>query len=41
MKRPTFEERNKSLPHWMRREIGAVVPKDKLDRPATGGELIS
>lgn len=37
MKRPTFEEKNKSLPHWMRREIGAVVPFDKLDRPATGG----
>lgn len=37
MKRPTFEEKNKSLPHWMRREIGAVVPYDKLDRPAMGG----
>ena len=37
MKRPTFEERNKSLPHWMRRQIGAVVPFNKLDRPATGG----
>ncbi|MBX9697547.1 MAG: FkbM family methyltransferase, partial [Alphaproteobacteria bacterium] len=37
MKRPTFEEKNKSLPHWMRREIGAVVPFDKLDRPAMGG----
>ena len=37
MKRPTFEEKNKSLPHWMRREIGAVVPFDKLDRPASGG----
>lgn len=37
MKRPTFEEKNKSLPHWMRRQIGAVVPLDKLDRPATGG----
>ncbi len=22
MKRPTFEEQNKSLPHWMRRQIG-------------------
>lgn len=32
MKRPDFEERNKSLPHWMRRQIGAVVPHDKLDR---------
>jgi hypothetical protein len=37
MKRPTFEEKNQSLPHWMRREIGAIVPYDKLDRPATGG----
>jgi hypothetical protein len=37
MKRPTFEEKNKSLPHWMRREIGSVVPLDKLDRPASGG----
>ena len=37
MKRPTFEEKNKSLPHWMRRQIGSVVPVDKLDRPATGG----
>lgn len=37
MKRPTFEEKNKSLPHWMRRQIGAIVPFDKLDRPATGG----
>lgn len=37
MKRPTFEETNKSLPHWMRRQIGAVVPVNKLDRPATGG----
>ena len=27
MKRPTFEEKNKSLPHWMRRQIGAVVDK--------------
>jgi hypothetical protein len=36
MKRPTFEEKNKSLPHWMRRQIGSVVPLDKLDRPATG-----
>lgn len=37
MKRPTFEEKNKTLPHWMRREIGSIVPFDKLDRPATGG----
>lgn len=37
MKRPTFEEKNKSLPHWMRREIGSIVPFDKLDRPASGG----
>lgn len=37
MKRPTFEEKNKSLPHWMRRQIGSIVPIDKLDRPATGG----
>lgn len=37
MKRPTFEEKNKSLPHWMRREIGSIVPFDKLNRPATGG----
>ena len=37
MKRPTFEETNASLPHWMRRQIGAVVPLDKLARPATGG----
>lgn len=32
MKRPDWEERNKSLPHWMRRQIGAVVPWNKLDR---------
>ena len=37
MKRPTFEEKNKSLPHWMRRQIGAVVPWNKLERPMTGG----
>jgi len=37
MKRPTFEEQNKSLPHWMRRQIGAVVPLNKLSRPMTGG----
>lgn len=37
MKRPTFEEKNKSLPHWMRRQIGSIVPFDKLNRPATGG----
>jgi hypothetical protein len=36
MKRPMFEEKNKSLPHWMRRQIGSVVPFDKLHRPATG-----
>jgi hypothetical protein len=37
MKRPNFEETNKTLPHWMRRQIGAVVPWNKLDRPMTGG----
>ena len=37
MKRPDFEETNKTLPHWMRRQIGAVVPWNKLDRPMTGG----
>jgi hypothetical protein len=37
MKRPTFEEKNASLPHWMRRQIGAVVPLSKLERPMTGG----
>lgn len=37
MKRPDFEETNKSMPHWMRRQIGAVVPLNKLDRPMTGG----
>lgn len=37
MKRPTFEEKNKSLPHWLRRQVGSVVPYDKLDRPASGG----
>jgi hypothetical protein len=41
MKRPTFEEKNKTLPHWMRREIGAIVPFDKLDRPAMGIKLLS
>jgi FkbM family methyltransferase len=25
---PTFEDKNASLPHWMRREIGAIVPDD-------------
>ena len=37
MKRPTFEEKNSSLPHWMRRQIGAVVPLSKLDNKMTGG----
>mmetsp|Transcript_31988 Transcript_31988/g.46090 ORF Transcript_31988/g.46090 Transcript_31988/m.46090 type:complete len:398 (+) Transcript_31988:3-1196(+) len=37
MKRPDYEEQNKSYPHWMRRQIGAVVPFNKLDRPMTGG----
>mmetsp|Transcript_40030 Transcript_40030/g.69302 ORF Transcript_40030/g.69302 Transcript_40030/m.69302 type:complete len:430 (-) Transcript_40030:149-1438(-) len=37
MKRPTFEEKNSSLPHWMRRQIGAVVPLDKLNNKMTGG----
>eukprot|EP01038_Epipyxis_sp_PR26KG_P004820 gene4820-6755_t len=37
MKRPTHEEKNSSLPHWMRRQIGAIVPFDKLERPMTGG----
>lgn len=27
MKRPTEEERNKSAPHWLRRQIGHVVPQ--------------
>jgi hypothetical protein len=37
MKRPTFEEKNASLPHWMRRQIGAVVPFTKLNNKMTGG----
>lgn len=37
MKRPTFEEKNSSLPHWMRRQIGAVVPFTKLNNKMTGG----
>jgi hypothetical protein len=37
MKRPTFEEQNSSLPHWMRRQIGAVVPLTKLNNKMTGG----
>ena len=37
MKRPTFEEKNASLPHWMRRQIGAVVPFTKLSNKMTGG----
>jgi hypothetical protein len=37
MKRPTFEEKNASLPHWMRRQIGAVVPLSKLNNKMTGG----
>eukprot|EP00601_Ochromonadales_sp_CCMP2298_P036887 CAMPEP_0173355214 /NCGR_PEP_ID=MMETSP1144-20121109/17631_1 /TAXON_ID=483371 /ORGANISM="non described non described, Strain CCMP2298" /LENGTH=230 /DNA_ID=CAMNT_0014303879 /DNA_START=33 /DNA_END=722 /DNA_ORIENTATION=- len=40
MKRPTFQERNASLPHWMRRQIGAVVPFNKLDRKMTGESTI-
>ena len=37
MKRPTYEEKAPDKPHWMRRQIGSVVPADKLDRPMTGG----
>lgn len=37
MKRPNYEEMDPTKPHWMRRQIGAVVPGDKLDRPMTGG----
>lgn len=29
MKRPTEEERNKSSPHWLRRQIGRVVPQSQ------------
>lgn len=32
VERPLYEEKNASIPHWLRRQIGAIVPKNR-DKP--------
>lgn len=37
VRRPTFEESDPDAPHWIRRQIGAVVPPNKLNASISKG----
>ena len=40
VERPLYEEKNKSLPHWLRRQIGSIVPEHRIAKAqAQGKEL--
>jgi hypothetical protein len=40
VERPLYEEKNKSLPHWLRRQIGAIVPDHRIAKAQSQGKQL-
>ena len=38
VERPLYEEKNKSLPHWLRRQIGSIVPDHRIAKAEKQGK---
>jgi len=38
VERPLYEEKNKSLPHWLRRQIGSIVPEHRIKKAEAAGK---
>ena len=40
VERPLYEEKNASLPHWLRRQIGAIVPAHRVEKFKKQGKAV-
>lgn len=40
VERPLYEEKNASLPHWLRRQIGAIVPSHRVEKFEKQGKAV-
>lgn len=38
VERPLYEEKNASLPHWLRRQIGSIVPEQRIAKASAQGK---